>query len=86
MKFEHDMLEFHGQSSTTRAQQILPCDSTKCFHLQYPPQAQRLGQGQATQTLGPLVGLIAIDQVQLRPGLFQATLAYVSRCRINRAV
>ena len=84
MKFERDMLEFHGNSSTTRAQQILPCESTKCFHLQYPPHAQRLEQ--ATQTPGPLVGLIAIDQVQLRPGLFQATLAYVSRCRINRAV
>lgn len=73
MKFEHDMLEFHGNSSTTRAQQILPCDRANCFHLQYPPHAQRLEQ--ATQTLGPLVGLIAIDQVQLRPGLFQATLA-----------
>ena len=84
MKFEHGMLEFHGQSSSTRAQQILPCDSANSFHLQYPPHAQRLKQ--ATQTLGPLVGLIAIDQVQLRPGLFQATLAYVSRCRINRAV
>ena len=50
MKFEHDMLEFHGNSSTTRAQQILPCDSANCFHLQYPPHAQRLGQ--VTQTLG----------------------------------
>ena len=50
MKFEHDMLEFHGQSSTTRAQQILPCDSANCFHLQYPPHAQRLEQ--VMQTLG----------------------------------
>ena len=50
MKFEHDMLEFHGNSSTTRAQQILPCDSANCFYLQYPPHAQRLGQ--VTQTLG----------------------------------
>ncbi len=73
MKFEHDMLEFHGKSSTTPAQQSLPCDSANCFHLQHPPHAQRLEQ--ATQTLGPFVALIAIDQVQLRPGLFQATLA-----------
>lgn len=84
MKFEHDMLEFHGQSSTTRAQQILPCGSANCFDLQHPPRAQRLEQ--ATQIPGPLVGLIAIDQAQLRPGLFQATLAEVSCCRINRAV
>ncbi len=33
MKFEHDMLEFHGKSSTTRAQQSLPCDSANCFRL-----------------------------------------------------
>ncbi len=60
MKFGHDMLEFHGDSSTTQAQQILPCDSTNCFHLQYPRHGQRLEQ--ATQILGPLAGLIAIDQ------------------------
>ena len=53
---------------TTLAQQILPRDSANYFDLEYPPHAQRLEQ--ATQTLEPLAGLVVIDEVQLRPGLF----------------
>jgi len=53
---------------TTLAQQFLPRDSANYFDLEYPPHAQRLEQ--ATQTLEPLVGLVVIDEVQLRPGLF----------------
>lgn len=51
-----------------RAQQILPRDSANYFDLEYPPHAQRLEQ--ATQTLESLAGLVVIDEVQLRPGLF----------------
>lgn len=53
---------------STLAQRFLGRDSPNYFDLEYPPHAQRLEQ--AAQTLEALSGLVVIDEVQLRPGLF----------------
>ena len=53
---------------STLAQQFLSRESPNYFDLEYPPHAQRLEQ--PTQTLEQLQGLVVIDEVQLRPGLF----------------
>ncbi|OYT90947.1 MAG: hypothetical protein CFE43_15775 [Burkholderiales bacterium PBB3] len=53
---------------STLAQQFLSRDSPNYFDLEYPPHAQRLEH--ATQTLEHLQGLVVIDEVQLKPGLF----------------
>lgn len=53
---------------STMAQQFLKWESPNYFDLEYPPHAQRLEQ--ATQTLEHLQGLVVIDEVQLKPGLF----------------
>jgi uncharacterized protein len=53
---------------STIAQAILSRDSTSHFDLEYPPHVQRLIE--PTQTLQHLAGLVVIDEVQLRPGLF----------------
>lgn len=53
---------------STLAQQFLSHESPNYFDLEYPPHAQRLKH--ATQTLEHLQGLVVIDEVQLKPGLF----------------
>ena len=53
---------------STLARKFLSRDSPNYFDLEYPPHARRLDQ--ATHTLEQLQGLVVIDEVQLRPGLF----------------
>ena len=53
---------------STLAQQFLSRESPNYFDLECPPHAQRLEH--ATQTLEHLQGLVVIDEVQLKPGLF----------------
>lgn len=53
---------------STLAQQFLNRESPNYFDLEYPPHAQRLEH--TTQTLEHLQGLVVIDEVQLKPGLF----------------
>ena len=53
---------------STLAQQFLSRESPNYFDLEYPPHAQRLEH--ATQVLEHLQGLVVIDEVQLKPGLF----------------
>lgn len=53
---------------STLAQRFLPRQSPNYFDLEYPPHAQRLNE--PAQTLEALQGLVVIDEVQLRPGLF----------------
>ncbi len=53
---------------STLAQKFLPRQSPNYFDLEYPPHAQRLDQ--PAQTLEALQGLVVIDEVQLKPGLF----------------
>lgn len=53
---------------STLAQQFLSRQSPNYFDLEYPPHAQRLEQ--PAQTLEQLKGLVVIDEVQLKPGLF----------------
>lgn len=53
---------------STLAQRFLARQSPNYFDLEYPPHAQRLNE--PAQTLEALQGLVVIDEVQLRPGLF----------------
>lgn len=53
---------------STLAQKFLPRESPNYFDLEYPPHLQRLEQ--PVQVLEGLRGLVVIDEVQLRPGLF----------------
>jgi uncharacterized protein len=53
---------------STLAQKFLSRQSANYFDLEYPPHAQRLEQ--PTQLLESLNGLVVIDEVQLKPGLF----------------
>lgn len=53
---------------STLAQKFLSRQSPNYFDLEYPPHAQRLEQ--PAQVLEALEGLVVIDEVQLRPGLF----------------
>ncbi len=53
---------------STLAQRFLSRESPNYFDLEYPPHAQRLEE--PTQTLQQLAGLVVIDEVQFKPGLF----------------
>jgi uncharacterized protein len=53
---------------STLAQKFLSRQSPNYFDLEYPPHAQRLEQ--PAQVLEALKGLVVIDEVQLKPGLF----------------
>lgn len=53
---------------STLAQKFLNRQSPNYFDLEYPPHALRLEQ--PVQTLEALRGLVVIDEVQLKPGLF----------------
>lgn len=53
---------------STLARQFLSRQSPNYFDLEYPPHALRLEQ--PAQTLEQLTGLVVIDEVQLKPGLF----------------
>ncbi|HEY3047298.1 MAG TPA: ATP-binding protein [Polaromonas sp.] len=53
---------------STLAQKFLSRQSPNYFDLEYPPHAQRLEQ--PVQALEQLKGLVVIDEVQLKPGLF----------------
>lgn len=53
---------------STLAQRFLPRQSPNYFDLEYPPHTRRLDE--PAQTLEALQGLVVIDEVQLRPGLF----------------
>lgn len=53
---------------STLAQKFLSRQSPNYFDLEYPPHAQRLEQ--PAQALEALTGLVVIDEVQLKPGLF----------------
>jgi hypothetical protein len=65
---------------STLAQKFLGRDSPNYFDLEYPPHAARLEQ--ATQTLEPLEGLVVIDEVQLRPGLFPLLRTLMDRSNV----
>ncbi len=53
---------------STLAQRFLSRESPNYFDLEFPPHVQRLAE--PTQTLLNLSGLVVIDEVQLKPGLF----------------
>lgn len=53
---------------STLARKFLSRQSLNYFDLEYPPHAQRLDQ--PAQALEALKGLVVIDEVQLKPGLF----------------
>lgn len=53
---------------STLAQKFLSRQSPNYFDLEYPPHVQRLEQ--PAQALEALTGLVVIDEVQLKPGLF----------------
>ena len=53
---------------STLAQQFLGRESPNYFDLEFPPHVQRLAE--PAQTLLNLTGLVVIDEVQLKPGLF----------------
>ena len=53
---------------STLAQQFLSRESPNYFDLEFPPHVQRLAE--PAQTLLNLTGLVVIDEVQLKPGLF----------------
>lgn len=62
---------------TTLARQVLAPDSPNYFDLENPLDAARLAEPMAT--LGPLQGLIVIDEVQRRPALFPALRVLIDR-------
>ena len=62
---------------STLARKFLSRDSPNYFDLEYPPHVLRLEQ--ATQTLEHLQGLVVIDEVQLRPGLFPLLRSLMDR-------
>lgn len=65
---------------STLARQFLGRESPNYFDLEYPPHAQRLEQ--AAYTLEQLHGLIVIDEVQLRPGLFPLLRTLMDRSNV----
>ena len=62
---------------TTLARSVLPADSPHNFDLENPLDAARLDEPMAT--LAPLQGLVVIDEVQRRPGLFPALRVLLDR-------
>ena len=62
---------------TTLARSVLPADSPHYFDLENPLDAARLDEPMAT--LAPLQGLVVIDEVQRRPGLFPALRVLIDR-------
>ena len=62
---------------TTLAQQFLSRSSPNYFDLENPLHAQRLDEPQ--QTLSHLRGLVVIDEVQRRPGLFPLLRTLIDR-------
>ncbi len=62
---------------TTLAQQFLNRSSPNYFDLENPLHAQRLDEPQ--QTLSHLQGLVVIDEVQRRPGLFPVLRTLIDR-------
>ena len=62
---------------STLAQRFLSRESPNYFDLEYPPHVQRLAE--PTQTLQKLTGLVVIDEVQLKPGLFPLLRALMDR-------
>ena len=62
---------------TTLAQQFLNRSSPNYFDLEDPLHAQRLDEPQ--QTLSHLQGLVVIDEVQRRPGLFPVLRTLIDR-------
>ena len=62
---------------TTLARSVLPADSPHYFDLENPLDAARLDEPMAT--LAPLQGLVVIDEVQRRPGLFPALRVLLDR-------
>ena len=62
---------------STLARKFLGRESANYFDLEYPPHGQRLEH--ATQTLEQLRGLVVIDEVQLRPGLFRLLRTLMDR-------
>jgi uncharacterized protein len=62
---------------STLAQQFLDRQSPQYFDLEYPPHAAALDQ--AAQVLASLNGLVVIDEVQLRPGLFPTLRSLIDR-------
>jgi uncharacterized protein len=62
---------------STLAQRFLSRQSPNYFDLEYPPHAAQLEQ--ATQVLEALQGLVVIDEVQLRPGLFPLLRSLIDR-------
>lgn len=62
---------------TTLARQVLAPDSPNYFDLENPLDAARLAEPMAT--LGPLQGLVVIDEVQRRPALFAALRVLIDR-------
>jgi predicted AAA+ superfamily ATPase len=62
---------------TTLARQLLDLKSNQYFDLEEPISLARLEQPQLT--LAPLKGLVVIDEVQRRPGLFQILRVLVDR-------
>lgn len=66
---------------STLAQKFLSRDSPSYFDLEYPPHLQRLEQ--PTRTLEHLQGLVVIDEVQLKPGLFPLLRVLIDRSDSN---
>ena len=62
---------------TTLARSVLPADSPHYFDLENPLDTARLDEPMAT--LAPLQGLVVIDEVQRRPGLFPALRVLIDR-------
>src|SRR3970040_1002651 len=62
---------------TTLAQTVLDRSSPNYFDLENPPDAPRLGQ--PLDTLSRLEGLVVIDEVQRRPGLFPVLRVLIDR-------
>src|SRR5665647_1977322 len=62
---------------STLARKFLSRQSPNYFDLEYPPHALRLEQ--PAQTLEQLEGLVVIDEVQLKPGLFSLLRVLMDR-------
>lgn len=62
---------------TTLAQQLLSADSPNYFDLEDPPSLARLEEPMTA--LGPLTGLVVIDEVQRRPELFPSLRVLADR-------
>ena len=62
---------------TTLARRLLPADSPRYFDLENPLDVARLDE--PFTTLSRLDGLVVIDEVQRRPGLFPALRALIDR-------